>query len=77
MALRVGNRLLPVTSVGQREGEVANVPFTVRLLFQELDVHVWNCHGKSVVKSNTPKGVRQAQCRHSRYILCHSYALGV
>lgn len=44
VTFRVRDCLLAVSSVCQGVGEITNVPLAVFLLFQKLDVHVWDGH---------------------------------
>lgn len=64
-------------SVGQGEADVAEIPFFVLLLLEDLDPHVGDGHGESVVKANAAEGEGQAQGRHSRDILGHGYHIGI
>lgn len=77
VALAVSNRLFAMSSVGQGEADVAEIPFFVLLLLEDLDPHVGDGHGKSVVKANAAEGEGQAKGRHSRDILGHGYDVGV
>lgn len=53
VALGVGDGLLAVATVREREGKVTNVPLVVGLFLQQLDVHVRNGHGESVVEADS------------------------
>lgn len=53
VALGVGNGLLAVASVGEREGDVGNVPLIVCAFLYELDPHVWDGHCETVVEART------------------------
>ena len=77
VTLCVRNSLLTMATVRQGEREIANVPIGVGLLLQKLDVHVWNSHGKTIIKTDSTYAVRKTQCWHSGDIFCHSYAVWI
>jgi len=52
VTLAVCNCLLSVAPIRQGVANVGHIPFAVFLFLQDLDPHVRDCHGKSVVKSN-------------------------
>lgn len=53
VTLSIGDRLLAVSTIDQGEGKVAHVPVAVLAFLQELDVHVGNGHGQTVVEADT------------------------
>lgn len=77
MTLAVGNGLLAMASVGQSEADVAQVPVLVLLLFENLDPHIWDGHGKPVIESYASQGQWHAESRHARDIFSNRNALWV
>lgn len=72
VTLAVCNRPFAMSSVREGKADVANIPVLVLLLLENLDPHIWNCHGKTIVKANTTKGKRKTESRHARDIFSNS-----
>lgn len=77
MTLAVSDAFLSVSPVCQREADVGQVPILVFLFLQDLDPHVRDGHGQTIIKSHASQGQRHAQSWHTRHILGNSDALGV
>ncbi|KAI3492991.1 hypothetical protein L1887_42366 [Cichorium endivia] len=75
--LGIGDRLFQMTSVGEREADVAKVPVLVRLFLEQLDPHVWHGHREAVVEANTALRDGSAQRRHARDVLGDGDGVGV
>jgi hypothetical protein len=77
MALGISNRLLSVPPISEREADIAHIPFVIGFLFEYLDPHIRNSHGKPVVESNPTKGKRKTKSGHTRDILGNCHAIRV
>lgn len=53
MGFGIGHTSLLVTSVGESVDDVAHVPSVIGALFQQLDPHVRDGHGQSLVETNS------------------------
>jgi hypothetical protein len=77
VTLAIRDGLLPVTAVGQGEADIGQVPVIVGQLLQDLDPHIGDGHGQTVVEANPTQGEGQAQGRHAGHIFSDRDGLGV
>jgi hypothetical protein len=77
VTLRVCDALFAVTPVGERVYNIAHVPFVIRLVLQEFDPHIGDCHRKAIIKANATFGDRNAEKWHARDILRDGDAIRV
>lgn len=56
MTFAVRNCLLAMTPIRQGKANVTNIPFFIVELFEDLDPHIGDSHGETVVKANASKG---------------------
>lgn len=77
MTLAVSDTFLSVSPVRQRKADVGQVPILVFLFLQDLDPHVGDGHGQTIIESHTSQGQGHAQSWHARHVLGNSDALGV
>lgn len=77
VAFAVCNGLFAVTSVCQGVADICKIPLFILELFENLDPHIRNGHGQSVIKADTTQGERNTQSWHSGYIFSNGYAIRV
>lgn len=65
MTLRICNALLEMSPVGQRMRDVAQIPRIVRPLLEQLDEHVGDGHGETVIESDSSFPDGSAEGRHA------------
>ena len=53
MWLCIGNALFLPPSIGESVTNVANIPQIIRDFFQQLNPHIGNCHGQTIVEAKT------------------------
>ncbi len=76
MALCVRDTFLTITSVRECVYDVAYLPCIILHVFEKFNPHIWNCHGKAVVKTNASDVCRNTKKRHPRHIFSNGDDIG-
>mmetsp|Transcript_15557 Transcript_15557/g.33794 ORF Transcript_15557/g.33794 Transcript_15557/m.33794 type:complete len:656 (+) Transcript_15557:2686-4653(+) len=76
VGLAIGDDLLLVSSIREDVHDVTHVPLVVAHLLQQLDEHVGDGHGQSVVEAKATIGHRSAERGHATDIFADSHSTG-
>lgn len=77
MTLAISDTFLSVSPIRQRKADVGQVPILIFLFLQDLDPHVRDSHGQTIIEPHASQGQGHAQSWHARHVLGNSDALGV